>query len=105
LAVAAVGRHRLVRVARRDDPCAEGNLLPREAIRIAVTVPALMRSANDHRDRSQRWGGVQDPLAEQRVLAHEVPLRPRERACLVEDGIGYADLTHVMQLGRADELV
>ena len=40
--VAAVGGHRAVRVAAEDDPRRQGDLLPREAVRVALAVPALV---------------------------------------------------------------
>ncbi len=45
-------------------------------------------SAHEPRDWPQRWRGVEDALAEDRVLAHELPLVRVQRARLVEDRVG-----------------
>ena len=47
LAVRAVGRHRVVRVADEDDARLERDLSPAEPVRIAAAVPALVAVADD----------------------------------------------------------
>ena len=84
---------------------AAGISIAREPVRIAGAVPALVGGADDRRDRAQGSGGAEDPLAEDRVLSHEVPLGTVQRAGLVEDPVGDADLADVVQLRRATDLV
>src|SRR5207245_11798285 len=66
---------------------------------------ALVRGAHDHRDGSHRGRGVEDALAEDRVLTYEVPLRALKRVWLLEDRVGDTHLADVVQQGRALQLV
>ena len=76
-----------------------------EAIGISRAVPVLVRRADDGRDWAQGWGGEQDALAQDCVLAHELPLRLVERARLVQDRVGDAHLADVVQFGGAHDLL
>ena len=72
-----------------------------EPVGIAAAVPAFVRAAHDVCDRSQRACGGDDPLADQRVLAHEADLFEVQRTWLVENRIRDRDLADVVQLGGA----
>src|SRR5204862_100341 len=68
-------------------------------------VATAKRGRVELRDRQQRFGGAQDPLADDRVLAHERPFLVGQGARLVQDLVGDRHLPHVVQLGGAYKLV
>src|ERR1700690_2792260 len=70
--VAALGGHGVVGVAGGDDPRAEGDGGAGEAVWIAGPVPALVAGAYQPGDGLQGRGGVEDPLADDWVLAYEL---------------------------------
>ena len=98
--VAAIGGHGRVGVAHEHDLRAERDLVAREPIRVARPVPALVAGADQRRDADERGRALRDPLADQRVALHELPLVGVERAGLVEDRARDGDLADVVQLGR-----
>ena len=99
--VGAVGDHRVVGVADGHDAGAERDLLAGEPIGIAAPVVALMARAHDRADAAELGRGADDPLADDRVLAHVFPLVGVERARGVQDGVGDRDLADVVQGGGA----
>ena len=78
---------------------------PGQPVRVAAPVPALVGRADDRADWAQGRCGVEDALAENGVLVHELPLDPVERGGLVEDLVRNPDLADVVQLCRPHEHV
>src|SRR3954453_15723880 len=76
-----------------------------EPVGVAGSVPAFVAGAHEACDGSQGGGRVEDTLAEDGVLVHELPFRGVQRAPLVEYGVRDADLADVVQLGGAGDLV
>ena len=70
-----------------------------EPIRIAHAVHALLGRAHERRHLGQGGRGGQDPLADQRVAAHEAPLLVVQRAGLAEDRVRDRELADLVQLG------
>ena len=103
--VGAVRGHGGEGVADEDDLGAERDAVAREAVRVAAAVPALVAGADELPDAHQRGRGLHDPLADQRVAAHERPLLLVERPALVQDGLRQGDLAHVVQLGGGHHAV
>ena len=97
--------HRDECAAGADDPRRERGLLAREPVRIAAPVPVLVARAHDAGDAAEGGRGAKDPLADDRVLADELPLALVERAGLVEDLVRDGELAEVVQLGRPLELL
>ena len=97
LAVRAVGDERVVGVAGQDDACRERDRLAGEAVGVAAAVPALVLVADGGRDVAEPRQRAQDALADDRVLAHELPLVVVELAGLVQHVVGDADLADVVQ--------
>jgi hypothetical protein len=97
LAVRPVGDERVVRVAGQDDARGERDVLAGEPVRVAAAVPALVLVADRRGHVAQAGQRSQDPLADDRVLAHEHPLVGGQRTGLVEDLVGDADLADVVQ--------
>ena len=83
-AVGAVGDHRVEGVADGDDARAERDLLAGEAVGVAARRPSARGwSARARRPGASAGRGGDDPLADERVAAHELPLVvvERRRAC------------------------
>ena len=74
LTIRAVGRHRVVGVAREDDARADGDRVAGDAVGIPPAVPALVLVADDPGHAAQPRDGAQDALADDRVVLHELPL-------------------------------
>ena len=82
--VRARGRDRVERVGDADDPRLDRDPLPREPVRIAAAVPALVMPA--HRRGERRVAEALDHLAARGgVLLHELELRVGEPTRLVDD--------------------
>ena len=79
------GGHRVEGVADGDDARAERDRVGLQAVGVALPVEALVRRAHELGDAAQRRRGADDPLADQRVAAHERPLVLAQRAGLGED--------------------
>ena len=103
-AVGAVAVERVPGVAGEDDARRERDRVADEPVRVAVAVPALVLVAHGAGDGLQAGDGREDALADHRVLAHEHPLRGVERAGLVEERVGDADLADVVEQGDGGEL-
>ena len=105
------GRARVAVIASKASQTAmmrapSGISSPREAVGVAAAVPALVARADEPGDAARSAGAArEDALADQRVLAHQLPLRVVERPGLVEDLVGDRDLADVVQLGGAREHV
>ena len=102
-AVGAVGRDRAVGVAGEHDAAAQRDLVAHQVVRVAGAVPVLVLVTDDLRDDAHAGDRLEDALADDRVLAHEVPLGVVERARLVEDAVRHADLADVVQLRRGGD--
>ena len=97
-AVRAIRRHRVVGVAREDDPRGDRNLLADEAVRIAAAVPALVTGAHDLADaREQAADPIEHELTLDRVVLDHLELALGERRRLVEDLLGDRDLADVVE--------
>src|SRR4051812_25194217 len=99
LAIRAIGRHGVVRVADEDDPSLERNVLARDAVRVAAAVPALVAMTDDRPPLQQAVDRSDDPLAERRVRLDQRTLLGRQAARLREDHARDADLADVVQEG------
>src|SRR5687767_6519312 len=100
LAVRAVARHRVVRVAGEDDPAAHRNGVAGQAVGVAAAVPALVLVAHDPRYAPESRDRPEDALADDRMLLHQDPLVVVEWTVLVQDRVRDADLADVVQQGR-----
>src|SRR5215831_19449919 len=74
LLVGAIGRHRIERVGDAHDARDQRDLLARQAIRIALAVPALVMVADAGHGRLQHLDLRGDSVADHRVDAHVLPL-------------------------------
>ena len=90
----------MVGVAGEDDPRLDRDLLAGDPVRVARAVPALVLVAHRPRDRSHPGNRAEDPLADHRMLAHDLPLAVVQRPLLVEDLVGDPDLADVVQERR-----
>ena len=101
--------HRAIGVADRDDAGADRDRVPPQAVRIAAAVPALVARADDRHDPGESLDRGEDPLADDRVSPHQLPLLVVERRGLVEDRLGDPDLADVVEqrseLDRLEEVV
>ena len=103
LAVGPVDPERVPGVAGQHDPRGQRDRLAREAVRIAVAVPALVRVPDRGRDRVEAGQRAQDALADRGMRVDERPLLLLEPARLVQQAVGDADLADpVQQRRRAD---
>ena len=75
----------MVGVAGEDDARADRDLLAGQAVGIAAAVPALVLVADDPGHAPEARDRAQDALADDGVLAHDLPLALVELAGLVED--------------------
>src|SRR6476620_1230772 len=100
LAVRPVRGHGVVRITGEDDPAGDRNRRARQAVGIALAVPALVLVADDASHGAKTRDGAQDALADRRVLAHDLPLTLGERTGLVEDLVGNPDLADVVKERR-----
>src|SRR6266542_6464448 len=93
--VRTVVGHRVERIDEPHDSGAERDLLAAQAVGIAPTVPTLVMVADDRGEALRRAEWPADPLADFRMLAHELPLGIIERARLRENRFGHPDLADV----------
>src|SRR5437660_4659511 len=101
-AVKAFAGHRVKRVADGDDASSQGDLLTRAPVRVAASVVALVTCAHEAGDWAHRGGSREDALPHFAVALDDRPLDLIEPGGLVQDRVGYRDLAHIVQLGRAD---
>src|SRR5688500_9705775 len=101
--IGAIRRHRAEGVTAADDPGHERGLLAREPIGVAAAVPALVTRADDTADLAEQPAdALEHALALDRVQLDDGALLGRQRAGLVDDLAGNADLAHVVE--QRDEL-
>ena len=91
----------MIRVAHRDDPRLERDLLAREPVRVTGAVPVLVARSHELRHRCERGGGGQDALPDERVLTDEPELHTVQWPGLVEDLVRDRHLADVVKLGGA----
>jgi hypothetical protein len=94
--VGAIRGDRLVRVGHHDDPRLERDLLARQRVRVAATVGALVVVEDPARLLGQVGRG-DDVVAELAMRLHRRVLVVRQRARLLQDPVGHADLADVVQ--------
>ena len=86
---------------------ASGIASPASPSGIAAAVPALVLGAHRGREVRERGDRADDALAHRGVRVHDPPLRLRQRAGLLQDRVGDAELADVVQqrdLGDLDHL-
>lgn len=97
LAVRAVGRHRAEGIAGAHDPGDERNLLAREPVWVARSVPAFVARANEVANFPKQAAHlVKHSLAFNRVCVDDGSLLIRQGAWLVDDLLRDLDLAHVV---------
>ena len=90
--------HHIERVGHRDDATCEGDLFAGQAVRVSVTVEALVVFARGPAPVTQPGPQADEPLvARRRVVSHLLPLFGCELALLVEDLGRYVELADVVQ--------
>ena len=89
------------RVAHEHDARPERDLVSRHLIGIAGAVETFVTGADDAADLLHRGGGVQDPLTDDRVPLHVLPLRVIEGAGLVQDRVGDRNLAEIVEAAAA----
>ena len=72
--VGPVRAHRVERVRHGEDPRRQRDVVPRQAVRIALSVDPFVAPTHELRRALQRRRGGDDPLADDGVLADELPL-------------------------------
>ncbi len=102
-----LGRHRLVErplrgqrvevVHGRENARAERNLLARQAVRIALAVPALVVIQDERRHRIGERHVRDDLRADLRMHLHPLELFLRQRTRLRQDVLGHRELSDVVQ--------
>ena len=98
LAVGPIGGHRVEGVACGDDPGADRDLLAGQAVRVPVSVPALVVSADDDARLLQNAPDpVEHALALDGVCAHDIHLFVCEPPGLVDDFVRHRDLPDVVE--------
>ena len=103
--VRAFGSDGVVGVGDADDAGAERNVRAGEAVGIAGAVEELVMVKDDLLDAAEDAERLEDFCAEVDVGLHRLPLIGVERAALIEDGFGDADLANVVEdAGQANLL-
>ena len=95
-AVDAAPHDRVVRVRDRDDPGAQRDLLPRDPVRVATTIPPLVVVADGRPRRCEVPEPGDDAGALHGVGTHHLPLVRGEGAGLEQDRVGHADLADIV---------
>ena len=93
--------HRLIGVAGGYDAGSEWDRRPGEGVRVSVSVPPLVGCTHEAGNGSHGRGGVEDALADDRVLTHELRLCVVQGPGLAQDLIGNRQLANVVQLRGA----
>ncbi|KAI1691637.1 hypothetical protein Ddc_24113 [Ditylenchus destructor] len=93
-------------VGDRDDAGLDGNRVARQSFRIAAAVPLLVVRQRDAPRHAQQTAGVlaQDLRADRGMAAHHRPLGLVQRAGLLQDRVGNAQLADVVH-GRGVQQV
>src|SRR5438105_4231319 len=91
---------RLVRLGKMEDPRAGMNLLGAEPEGISLPVPPLVVLDDDLAGLLEIGNAGEHPVAQLGMALHLFPLLGRERTALAEDGVGNADLAHVVDERR-----
>src|SRR5204862_7329435 len=89
--------HGVVLVPDEDDPRLERDRLLREAVGVALAVPALVAVAHDRPDLLQALDRRDDACAELRMRLHHGPLLGGQASGLREDLVRDTDLADVVQ--------
>src|SRR5581483_2472823 len=97
-AVGAAADDGVERVADGDDARAERDFLAGEPVRVTRPVEALVARTDERPEVGESRSGGEDPLADDRMPAHEVPLLVSQRPGLLDDSLRDRDLADVVQL-------
>ena len=95
--VRTIGDHRVERVGHRDDPRLDRDRRARQAVRITVTVPALVVVQDAIHADAERPDAAQHLRAGHRVLADLDHLVRIERTALAQDLLADGELADVVQ--------
>src|SRR3954463_6670220 len=90
-------RDRLVRLGDVKGPGPPVDLVPAETERITVPVPSLVVLDDDPARLLEVRNPCEQPVAELRMTLHLLPVFGRQRRPLAQQGIGNADLAHVVE--------
>src|SRR4051812_2699433 len=90
-------RDRLVRLGDVEQPGPRVDLLAAETERITVPVPSLVVLDDDLARLLEVRKPREQPVAELRMTLHLLPVFGRQRRPLAQQGIGNADLAHVVE--------
>src|SRR5919204_6616773 len=104
-AVHAVFGHGTIGVDDADDSRSYGNIFCRQAEGVAAAVVALLVVVHDGYHTLERPHRLHDARSDSRVLFDDLVLFGGELAGLVEHGVGYADLAHVVQDGPQPDVL
>ena len=88
--------HRIVCIGDRQNPGNQRNVVPNEAVRITVTVNALVMVAHDRCYRTVVFDLLKNPLANDWVFLHDTSLTEGEWAGLFEQARREPNLPNVM---------
>ena len=95
--VGSVGADGVVGVGRGDDPCAHGDVVAAQALRVSRAVEVLLVVQHERHEVVKFGRLLDDPLAQHGVLADALPLLRREAPFLRKDGVRHADLPHIVE--------
>src|SRR5690606_15048764 len=97
--------HCIKGVGDGEEPCAEGDVISCQPVRIALTVPAFVMMSNDGSGPFQKGYVSDDFRAYQGMSAHQSPLLVSQRARLPKDVVGNSDLSNIMKNGASDQII
>ena len=106
-AKASTKHHRIEAVTERYHPCNPGYLVTSQPTWISLPVKPFMMMANagDCQLEVSFTESLEEARAELRMLAHQLPLFFRQRACLQLEVVGDHALSKIMQPARHFRLV
>ena len=102
--VRTIGCERIPDIGYSKDAGREWDLLCLQSLWVARTIPFLMVRKWDLKRLVQVFDGIEHFIGKLRMLAHDDPFLLGQLSGLVQDGIGDADLAHIVQQGTAPHL-